>query len=491
MQPQQRILNAETLISHGNVAGRQAMVQILEAGLQAADPYNNMIRLVRLKGDRLIVGDADFILEGDPRQELEEIDLREIDRILVFGIGKGIQRAAKALEDTLGDRITGGHVIDKQGCPIILDRISVTLGAHPVPDEHCVAGCQRILHLTRDLTERDLVFTVIGNGVSSLLTLPVPGVSLEDVRETTRIMQIEQGAPTNELNPVRNHLDQLKGGRIARHIHPARAIHILTGSALNYAAVMDRNVWLHTMPERSTFAEAVEMLKKWQAWDAVSPAVRRHLQEADPAFDTVRRGEYEQYRFRVFEAMPQHLAMLPTARRAAQEMGFRAHVLYRYSHMEAAAAATMAGSIALNIEEFGEPFEPPCVLLGGHELLVTVGKESGMGGRNQEWALAAARRIASSSQIVMGSVDSDGNDGPGHQFGGDASVPVLAGGIVDGETWANAHQAGFDADAELRRHNTSPVLWAVNSGVQTTYSISINDLTAIMVLGRSIPRPHP
>ena len=491
MQPQQRILNAETLTRHGNVAGRQAMVQILEAGLQAADPYNNMIRLLRLDGDSLVIGHADFILDGDPRQEPEEIDLREVDRILVFGIGKGIQGAVKALEDTLGDRISGGHVIDKQGCPIILERIDVTLGAHPVPDAQCVAGCQRILDLTRDLTERDLVFTVIGNGVSSLLTLPVPGVSLEDVRETTRMLQIERGTPTNELNPVRNHLDQLKGGRIARHIHPARAIHILTGSALNYAAVMDCNVWLHTMPERSTFAEAVAMLKKWEAWEAVSPAVRDHLQAADPALATVKRDEYEQYRFRVFEVMPQHLAMLPTARRVAEELGFAAHVLYRYSHMEASTAATMAGSIALNIEEYGEPFEPPCVLLGGHELLVTVGQGNGMGGRNQEWALAAARRIAGSPNIVMGSVDSDGNDGPGHQFGGDPSVPVLAGGIVDGETWAQAHQAGFDADAELRRHNTSPVLWAIDSGVQTTYSISINDLTVIMVLGRSAPRQHP
>ncbi len=491
MQPQQRILNAEALTSHGNVAGRRAMVQILEAGLRAADPYNNTARLVRLEGDRLIVGHGDFILPGDPRQEPEEIDLRQVDRILVLGAGKGVQRAAKALEDILGDRLSGGHVIDKQGCPIILERIGVTLGAHPVPDEQCVIGCQRILELTRDLTERDLVFTVIGNGVSSLLTLPVPGVNLEDVREATRIMQIERGAPTNELNPVRNHLDQLKGGRIARYIHPARAIHILTGSALNYAAVMDRNIWLHTMPERSTFAEAVEMLHKWQAWEAVSPAVRRHLLQADPALETVKRGEYEQYRFRVFEVMPQHLTMLPTARRVAEELGFRAHVLYRYSHFEAAPAATMAGSIAWNIEEWGEPFEPPCVLLGGHELLVTVGQGDGMGGRNQEWALAAARRIAGSPQIVMGSVDSDGTDGPGHQFGGDPSVPVLAGGIVDGYTWDQARAAGFDPDAELRRHNTSPVLWRVGSGVQATFNISVTDLTAILVLGRSTPRPHP
>jgi glycerate 2-kinase len=125
-------------------------------------------------------------------------------------------------------------------------------------------------------------------------------------------------------------------------------------------------------------------------------------------------------------------------------------------------------------------------------LLVTVGQGGGMGGRNQEWALAAARRIAGSHNVVMGSIDSDGNDGPGHQFvRGYEEVPVLAGGVVDGQTWRAAIAAGLDPEAELKRHNTSPVLWAVGSGIQTTFSISVGDLTAILVSGRAGPRTHP
>ncbi|MHB1318618.1 MAG: glycerate kinase type-2 family protein [Anaerolineae bacterium] len=489
---QNRILNAEALTTHGHIAGRETMVRILEAGLQAADPYNRVVQMVRREGNVLTVGGRDFVLPGDPVTHEEQIDLDDVDRVLVFGIGKGIQRAVKGLEDVLGDRLSGGHVIDKQGCEITLERLPVTLGAHPVPDEQCVEGCRRILELTRGLTERDLVFTVIGNGVSSLLTLPAEGLELEDVREVTRLLQIEMGAPTNELNQVRNHLDQLKGARIARHIHPARAIHILTGGTLDYGTVMDRNIWQHTMPERSTFADAENVLKRWNAWDAVAPSIREHLLSADPAEETVKRAEYDGYRFRVFEAMPPHLGMIPAARREAERLGLPARVLYRYTHFEAAPAAAMAGSIALNIEEWGEPFEPPCVLLGCHELLVTVGRGDGMGGRNQEWALAAAKRIAGSRNIIMGSVDSDGNDGPGHQFvQGNRDVPQLAGGIVDGETWSKAMQAGWDVEAELKRHNTSPVLWAAGDGVQTTFSISVGDLTAILILGRAAPRTHP
>ncbi len=144
----------------------------------------------------------------------EVFDLDEIGRIFVFGAGKGIQRVAKAIEDVLGDRLTGGHVIDKQGGEKILERIEVTFGAHPVPDEACVRGCERILEMTADLTEDDLVFTMVGNGVSSLLTLPAPGISLAELQRLTYIFQIERGGPTIDLIPIRNHLDQMKGGRI-------------------------------------------------------------------------------------------------------------------------------------------------------------------------------------------------------------------------------------------------------------------------------------
>ena len=83
-----------------------------------------------------------------------------------------------------------------------------------MPDEGCVLGCQRILDLCQDLRPDDLVFTLAGNGVSALLTLPAPGIGLEDIRQVTYLMQIERGAPTRDLNPVRNHLDAMKGGRI-------------------------------------------------------------------------------------------------------------------------------------------------------------------------------------------------------------------------------------------------------------------------------------
>jgi glycerate-2-kinase len=115
-----------------------------------------------------------------------------------------------------------------------------------------------------------------------------------------------------------------------------------------------------------------------------------------------------------------------------------------------------------------------------------VGKEKGIGGRNQEFVLSAAQEIAGSKNIVIGSVDTDGTDGPGIQFaeGGPANMPAcLAGGIIDGETMEEAKKAGIDVTGELKRHNTSPTLWTLKSGVVATPSISLVDLTVALVMG--------
>ena len=114
-----RILNQNALTAHGNVAGRTALVAILEAGLQAADPYHNTRRLIRRQGNRLLIGCRDFEPAGDPQSGDEVIDLDAVGRIYVFGAGKGVQRIARAIEDVLGDRLTGGHVIAKHGDEVI------------------------------------------------------------------------------------------------------------------------------------------------------------------------------------------------------------------------------------------------------------------------------------------------------------------------------------------------------------------------------------
>ncbi len=481
----QRILNADVLTSHGNVAGRKALVAILEAGLQAADPYNNTRRLLQVEGRRLILDCPVFEPRNAPLSGPQIIDLDAVERIYVVGAGKGIQRMAKAIEDALGERLTGGVVIDKHGLPLELERIRVVYGAHPLPDEGCLEGCRQILALARTLTPRDLVFTVTGNGISSLLTLPAPGVTLEDLRRVTHMMQIERGVPTGELNPIRNHLDQMKGGQITRALRPAQIIHLLAWDCRDYDWLLDTNVWLHTLPDRSTYAEAITMLQKWNAWDEAPASVRAHLSQGDAAHETMKRAEFEAAHERIYGVMPESLGMLPTAANKARELGFTPHQLLSGTHVEASQYAIINTGIARNVEATGEPFAPPCALINGGEMVVTVGKERGIGGRNQEFALAAALHIAGSPHIGVGSVDSDGTDGPGVQLvEGCEGLPPLAGGIVDGYTIQEAQERGVDLAEALRCHNTTPALCALDSGVIASHNISLNDLTVTLIMGR-------
>lgn len=484
-----RIQNMDALVSTGNIEGRKAMVEILEAGLQASDPYNNTLRLIRLEDGNLIVGNREFEPTGSPRTGDEVFDLSQVGKIYVFGAGKGIQRVAKAIEDVLGDRLTGGHVIDKKGHPVILDRIEVTLGGHPAPDEDCARGCARIIEMARGLTEKDLVFTCVANGVSSLLTMPLPGLTMDDLSRTTYVTQIERGMTTGDLCPIRNHLDAMKGGKISRYLHPAKVIHILAIDPGDYHQLMYENRWLHTLPDCTTFQMAVDNLKRSDAWDAVPEAVRRHLLEANPEYDTVRAEEFQQMWSRIFGVMPgtrQTGKVYPAMKKAA-ELGFKPYFLAeQMMGIEASQAGIYAATIARTIEQTGQPFEPPCALFSSGEMIVTVGKETGIGGRNQEFALSAARRICGSQNIVIGSVDTDGTDGPGTQFSdGSTAIPCLAGGIVDGTTVQQARKLGIDIEAELKRHNTTLPLWKLNSGVLASPNISLIDLTVVLVMGRS------
>jgi glycerate 2-kinase len=479
------ITNREMLLRQGNIPGRQAVLDIIEAGLTAADPYANTRKLVRLQGNKLIVGCPAFEPRGAPQTGEQVYDLDSLGRIYVLGAGKGVQRVALAIEDALGDRLAGGHIIDKKGGDVVLKRIGVTLGAHPVPDEDCVHGCQCILALTRNLTPNDLVFTIGASGFSSLLTMPVPGVSLDDVRRTVYLMQIERGAPTSDLSPIRNHLDVLKGGRISAQIHPARAIHIMSKPPGDYAELIYRNTWFHTLPDHSTFSDAVGNLKKWDAWDAAPGSVRAFLERADPRYETVKPDDYQKLSYRIYGVMPGEQGYWPTAKAKAETLGFRAVTLAMGLQTEASQAGSFVGTVARTIEREGMPFEPPVALFTSGELLVTVGQEMGIGGRNQEYALAAALQIAGSGGVVVGAVDTDGTDGPGTQYvAGAEHIPTLAGGIVDGYTVNLAREQGLDIRRALKQHNTTPLLVALDSGILANQNPGLQDLGIVLVMSR-------
>ena len=176
-----RVLNKAMLTSHGNIEGRKIVAELLDAGLDALDPYYRVKALIRVEDNKIFLDSEGFEMRGDPHAGPVVLDLKDYDRVFVIGAAKGVQRAALAMEEVLGDVLTAGHVIGKHGDGILCKKIGVTLAGHPVPDAYCIEGCKKIEALAKDITERDLVFTIFGSGCSSLMTYPAGDITLEDV----------------------------------------------------------------------------------------------------------------------------------------------------------------------------------------------------------------------------------------------------------------------------------------------------------------------
>jgi len=480
----------EMLTNHGNILGRTHVAKMLDAGLDAVDPYYGVKKLVKLEDNKIILDDRNFEMKGDPHSGPAVYDLRDYDRVYVVGAAKGVQRAAVALEEVLGDKLTGGHVIGKHGDDILCKKIGVTLAGHPVPDEFCAKGCEKIYELAKDITERDLVFTITGSGCGSLMTWPAEGITIEEVKAFTHMMQIEKGVPTSDLNKVRTHIDRMKGGKISRMFLPATLVHLSTADLAkmttpvlrtNYFDMLKRNTFLPTLAEGSTFAEAIQAIKKWDAWEKTPESIKRHLLSGGPHNETVKLDEYEKMGARLFGLIFKDATLYPAVREKAAELGYKSYMLSEFMEAEAREAGYVNSLLALNIERLGEMVKPPCVLITSGELLVTVGDQKGVGGRNQEYCLAASLNLAGSERVIMGAVDTDGTDGPGGYIA-DGAPDCLCGAIVDGYTVAEAKEKGIDIREALKTHGTSTPLWKMGSGIHAVHGVSALDLGIILVM---------
>ena len=447
-----RVRNKEQLFSHGNIEGRKIVADLLDAGLDALDPYVRVKELIEIKDNKIILHTDGFEMKEDPHKGSVTFDLKDYDRVFVIGAAKGVQRAAVAMEEVLGDILTAGHVIAKHGEEITCKKIGVTLAGHPVPDQCCIDGCKIIEDMVSNLTERDLVFTIFGSGCGSLFTYPAGDITMDEMSRFTHMMQIEKGVPTSDLNPIRTHIDRFKGGRILRLMQPATVVNMVTAdpskmgtpvTRMTYFEMLGVNTFFPTVSTGSTYADCLEILKKWDAWDLTPDSIKNHLLAGTAETENMGIEEHEKIGARFFGLIFKDSTVYPAVRKRAKELGFECKMLSEYQCAEAREAGYVDGAMALTAERMAEPFKAPIVLMSSGENLVTVGKECGVGGRNQEYCIGAAITIAGSEKIVVGAVDTDGTDGPGgFKFPG--APECLGGAIVDGYTVAEAKAKGVD-----------------------------------------------
>jgi len=484
-----RIQNKETLTSHGNLTGRRIVADLLDAGLDALDPYLRVKQLVEVRADGIYLHAQGFTMRGDPQSGDVFYPFADYDRIFVIGAAKGVQRAALALEEVLGDHLTAGHVIAKHGEEIVCKRIGVTLAGHPVPDSDCEKGCRIIENMVSGATERDLIFTVFGSGCGSLFTYPADGITIDEIAAFTHMMQIEKGVPTSDLNQIRTHIDRFKGGRITRMMRRAAIVNLVTADPaklstpvlrVSYGEMLAKNTFFPTVATASTYADCIAILHKWDAWERTPESIKNHLLAGNDATENMGTCEYESLGNRFFGLIFKDATVYPAVRKKAAELGLPCVMLNEYMEAEAREAGFVDGNLALCASRMGEPFKAPIVLMSSGENVVTVGGECGIGGRNQEYCLAAALKIAGNEKIVIGAVDTDGTDGPGG-LAIDGAPSCLSGAVVDGFTASDAKAAGIDLWDALKTHGTSEPLWKLSSAVIAETGVSALDLRIIYI----------
>lgn len=484
-----RIKNKQTLISHGNTKGRQVVAELLDAGLDSLDPYFRVKKFIKVEDNKIILNNVGYEMKEDPHTGPLIFDLKDYDRVFLIGAAKGVQRAALAFEEALGDVLTAGHVIGKHGEEIICKKIGVTLAGHPVPDEFCVEGCKKIETLISEVTERDLIFTVFGSGCGSLFTYPAGNISIRDISDFTYMMQIEKGVPTSDLNQIRTHIDRFKGGRITRLMSRATLVHTVTADPskmstpvlrVPYFEMLKNNTFFPTVATASTYQDCIDIINKWDAWDRTPESIKAHLLAGNQENENMTIEEYESYGCRFFGLIFKDSTVYPAVREKAAELGVKCVMLSEYMEAEAREAGFVDGNMALCCERLGEPFKGPVVLMSSGENVVTVGNQTEVGGRNQEYCLAAAMKIAGSEKIVIGAVDTDGTDGPGgFQYPG--APKCLSGAIVDGYTMAEAKEKNIDLWNGLKTHGTSEPLFRLDCGVEAEIGVSALDLRIIFI----------
>ena len=409
-------------------AAKQELIAIFNAGVAAANPAAAVRRSAHLDGDDLCVAGRRYAL-GDARN------------VFIVGMGKAAGVMATALEKMLGERVSGGWVNVKSLHGADLRRATPHEAGHPLPDERGAEGAERIGELLDGAGEDDLVLCVISGGGSALLPAPVEGVSLDDKQDITEAL-LRCGADIREINTVRKHLSRLKGGQLSQRAMPARVVTLILSDVIGDP--LDVIASGPTSPDPTTYADALAILDKYKLRSACPPAVARHLDAgaAGDAAETPKPGDplFERTQNVIVGS---NASALDAAADKARQLGYNVMTLTTTLDGEAREAARVYAAVAREALSAGRPVPPPACVLSGGETTVTL-RGDGRGGRNQEFALAAAIAMRGLRGAAVLAAGTDGTDGP----------TDAAGAFADDTTCARADTKGMNAAEFLARNDS-------------------------------------
>ena len=380
-----------------NIAAmRNDASRIFYKALQAVEPGAAVKQYCRLDGEHLFIGDWAY-------------DLAQYKNLFVIGAGKAAAPMAATMEDILGKRITSGIITVKYDHVADLGQIELIEAGHPLPDINGQHGADAILNLARSAGKNDLVLCLISGGGSALLPLPFHGLTLKDKQDTIKVL-LSCSATIHEINAIRKHTSLVKGGRLAQAAYPATLVSLILSDVVGDD--LDVIASGPTVPDSSTFSRCMEIFHKYDIIKKIPETVVNHIESGvsgkipetpktgDPAFDRTHNL-----------IIGSNIETIMAAKQQAESLGYQVLVLSSMIEGETRHVAHVHGAIAKEILKTGNPIPPPaCILSGGETTVTLTGK--GLGGRNQEFVLAAAIDIAEKENIVILSGGTDGTDGP-------------------------------------------------------------------------------
>jgi len=397
---------------------KKQAVEIFQKGLQAVEPGAAVRKYCKLEGENLLVGKMVY-------------DLARFKRLFVIGAGKATAPMAATMENLLSSKITGGLINVKYKHTAKLNRIDLMEAGHPVPDNNGQQGAEAMYNLVKEAGEDDLVICLISGGGSALLPLPFPGLTLKDKQDTANVL-LACGATIHEINAIRKHTSMIKGGRLAQATYPAGLVSLMLSDVVGDD--LDVIASGPTVADPSTFQDCMDIITKYNIINKLPETIVRHIKagmakrvdetpkQGDPAFERT-------YNLIIGSNMEAIMA----AKQGAENLGYNTLVLSSMIEGETKHVAKVHAAIAREILKTGNPVPTPaCILSGGETTVNITGK--GLGGRNQEFALAAAIDIAGKKNIVILSGGTDGTDGP----------TDAAGAIADTTTIKRAEALGLD-----------------------------------------------
>lgn len=435
---------------------RQHAHDIFHAGLHAVDPVKAIKRYIFLDNNILHVGETSYKLET-------------YQQIYVVGGGKAGASMSKAIEAILQDRVTQGTVNVKYNHVLPTDTITLHEAGHPVPDEAGVAGTERIVRLLETSTEHDLVICLLSGGGSALLPAPAEGITLQQKQAVTKLL-LNCGATINEINTIRKHISAIKGGQLARMAYPSTLITLILSDVIGDP--LDVIASGPTVPDSQTFSDCMNVLNTHDIAGKIPKPVLNRIQQGlnGEILDTPKEGDPVFENTQNLIIASNALAALAASQKA-KELGYNTMILSTFVEGETKEVAKVHTALIKELLKSGNPLPPPACLITGGETTVTI-RGKGLGGRNQEFVLAAACEIDGMENVVVFSAGTDGTDGP----------TDAAGAIADGLTIRRAREKQLDPIEYLNNNDSYHFFESLDDLIKTgPTNTNVMDLRILLV----------